>query len=354
MNTRIPVPARAAAGLLVAAMTALSHAQQIYFADVFNPTFDDGFIKRVNADGSGLVTVHPIGGGLRGLAIHDDKMYWCDVNNFVIRRANLDGSGQEDVITSGLVFPAVIKTEPVGGHFYWGDQVSEEIWRADLDGANAAPVISTAFHRGLAIDQPGGKIYWSTSITMFRGDIKRANLDGTGQQTVVTSLLPEFKPSAIALDIAGGKIYWTDYVVDVVQRANLDGTNIETLFSAGSNKNPGGITLDLAPGGGGKVYWGQDDDVAKHIASIRRMNLDGSNQQTVIDGADIGSVNELVLIADSCYPDCNGDGALTVADFGCFQTRFVAGDPYADCNGDGVRTVADFGCFQTRFVQGCP
>ena len=56
----------------------------------------------------------------------------------------------------------------------------------------------------------------------------------------------------------------------------------------------------------------------------------------------------------ACYPDCNNDGILTVADFGCFQTKFVVGDPYADCNGDGVRTVADFGCFQTKFVTGCP
>jgi hypothetical protein len=55
-----------------------------------------------------------------------------------------------------------------------------------------------------------------------------------------------------------------------------------------------------------------------------------------------------------CYPDCNTDDVLTVADFGCFQTKFVSGDPYADCNGDGHRTVADFGCFQTRFVAGCP
>ncbi len=58
--------------------------------------------------------------------------------------------------------------------------------------------------------------------------------------------------------------------------------------------------------------------------------------------------------ADLCYPDCNTDNQLTVADFGCFQTRFVAGDPYADCNGVGGLTVADFGCFQTRFVAGCP
>ena len=55
-----------------------------------------------------------------------------------------------------------------------------------------------------------------------------------------------------------------------------------------------------------------------------------------------------------CYPDCNADGALTVADFGCFQTEFVTGDPHADCNGDGLLTVADFGCFQTSFVSGCP
>ncbi len=57
---------------------------------------------------------------------------------------------------------------------------------------------------------------------------------------------------------------------------------------------------------------------------------------------------------DSCYPDCNNDGQLTVADFGCFQTRFVLGDPYADCNQSGTLTVADFGCFQTAFVAGCP
>ena len=59
-------------------------------------------------------------------------------------------------------------------------------------------------------------------------------------------------------------------------------------------------------------------------------------------------------VACPCYPDCNANGALTVADFGCFQTKFVAGDPYADCNTDGALTVADFGCFQTRFIAGCP
>lgn len=58
--------------------------------------------------------------------------------------------------------------------------------------------------------------------------------------------------------------------------------------------------------------------------------------------------------APACYADCSGDGALSVADFGCFQTRYVLADPWADCTGEGSLTVADFGCFQTRYVIGCP
>ncbi len=61
-----------------------------------------------------------------------------------------------------------------------------------------------------------------------------------------------------------------------------------------------------------------------------------------------------LTVQGCCYADCNLDGTLTVADFGCFQTKFVAGDPYADCNTSGSLTVADFGCFQTKFVVGCP
>ncbi len=55
-----------------------------------------------------------------------------------------------------------------------------------------------------------------------------------------------------------------------------------------------------------------------------------------------------------CYPDCNNDLSLTIADFGCFQAMFVSGSAYADCNGSGTLTIADFGCFQSAFVAGCP
>ncbi|MFM9994694.1 MAG: PEP-CTERM sorting domain-containing protein [Phycisphaerales bacterium] len=55
-----------------------------------------------------------------------------------------------------------------------------------------------------------------------------------------------------------------------------------------------------------------------------------------------------------CRADCTADGSLSVADFGCFQGRYVLGHMYADCNEDCALTVADFGCFQGRYVLGCP
>ncbi len=61
----------------------------------------------------------------------------------------------------------------------------------------------------------------------------------------------------------------------------------------------------------------------------------------------------LYSVGGGCYPDCNKSGSLTIADFTCFQARFVAGDPYADCNQSGTLTVADFTCFQAAFVAGC-
>jgi uncharacterized membrane protein len=62
----------------------------------------------------------------------------------------------------------------------------------------------------------------------------------------------------------------------------------------------------------------------------------------------------MVTFPDSCYADCNASGSLTIADFGCFQAKFAAGDMYADCNTSGTLTIADFGCFQSSFAAGCP
>jgi Animal haem peroxidase len=51
------------------------------------------------------------------------------------------------------------------------------------------------------------------------------------------------------------------------------------------------------------------------------------------------------------WPDFNLDNKLTIADFGAYQTGFVAGDMNCDFNKDGTLTIADFSAFQTAFVS---
>ena len=55
----------------------------------------------------------------------------------------------------------------------------------------------------------------------------------------------------------------------------------------------------------------------------------------------------------ACAADCDGDGALTIFDFLCYQNAFAAGEASADCDGDGSVTAADFACFQSAFLDGC-
>jgi probable HAF family extracellular repeat protein len=60
-----------------------------------------------------------------------------------------------------------------------------------------------------------------------------------------------------------------------------------------------------------------------------------------------------------CYANCDGSTAgpaLSIADFGCFLSRFDAGDTFANCDGSSlppVLNVNDFLCFLNRYSAGC-
>ncbi len=94
-----------------------------------------------------------------------------------------------------------------------------------------APTVGTA-----AADGPN-KVYWTDN----RADkIQFANLDGSGVEDLVTAGLTY--PHGLALDMARGKMYWTDHGTGKIQRANLDGTGVEDLI-AGLGYGLRGIAL---------------------------------------------------------------------------------------------------------------
>ncbi len=110
---------------------------------------------------------------------------------------------------------------------------------------------------------------------------------------------------------------------------------------------PAGMFSD-GPGGAGNVHTlTMDTSTPGPVAGALTIASDAPDEPARV----VTLIGEVTPV---CYPDCNASGSLTVADFTCFQARFVAGDPYADCNASGSLTIADFTCFQALFVAGCP
>ena len=112
------------------------------------------------------------------------------------------------------------------------------------------------------------KMYWT--IAGRWDSIQRADIDGTNVEYLVTTGLGE--PNDLTLDLAGGKMYWTDHGTDKIQRANLDGSNIEDLVS--TLDYPVGLALDVTEG---KMYW-----TDMNTDKIQRANLDGSNVEDLV------------------------------------------------------------------------
>ena len=128
-------------------------------------------------------------------------------------------------------------------------------------------------------DVAGGKLYWADAGA---NKIQRASLDGSNVEDLVTGL---GIPYGLDLDVAGGKMYWTDRQASRIQRSDLDGANVEDLITSGL-VFPGELVLDVQ---GGRMYW---TNPGSH--KIQRANLDGSQMEDLVTSG-LGSPTGLAL-----------------------------------------------------------
>ncbi len=127
-----------------------------------------------------------------------------------------------------------------------------------------------------------------------------------------------------------------------------------TLMFGGQNGGPFGVGLLGDTWEWNGQAWTQVQLPGPSARSFVKMAYDTARRRVVLFGGytAAGFVNDTWEFG--VYADCNADGARTIADFGCFQAMFTAGDLYADCNQSGTLTIADFGCFQSQFAAPCP
>ena len=268
-----------------------------------------GSVHSMNPDGTDLKTilnrgrVHPDGIAVDVAARH---IYWTEMNDpnandGVIKRADLGGGNLTTIVPKGGTFtPKQIQLDKKNGKLYWSDREGMRVMRANLDGSKVETLVDTSggdprpgpdarkWCVGIAVDAPGGKIYWTQKggDNAGEGRIFRANLEiPHGQRAanrndteVLFDGLPE--PIDLDLDLTHRMIYWADRGDpargNTVNRAPMDA-------AAGARKDPEivfdhlmegiGIALDVA---GGRLF------ASDFGGSVYSANLDGSNRKTLL------------------------------------------------------------------------
>jgi hypothetical protein len=123
------------------------------------------------------------------------------------------------------------------------------------------------------------------------GSIERADLDGRNRKTII----PEgatFTPKQLHLQRRSGKLYWSDREGMRVMRANLDGSQIETLVQTGSsaadrsNQENWCVGIAVDPDRG-HIYWTQKGGDDANRGRILRANLEIPEGQTAANRGDI-------------------------------------------------------------------
>ncbi|XP_006822699.1 LOW QUALITY PROTEIN: low-density lipoprotein receptor-related protein 6-like [Saccoglossus kowalevskii] len=207
-----------------------------------------------------------------------------------LRRISLDTPDYTDVVLQleDIQHAIAIDYDPVDGYIYWTDDEVRAIRRASMDGTGGEFIVTTEVEHpdGLAVDWVGRNLYWTDT---GNDRIEVARLNGTSRTILISEDLDE--PRAIALDPADGYMYWTDWgSKPKIERAALDGTDRTVLINS-SLGWPNGIALDFIER---KIYWGD----AK-TDKIEMANMDGTGRQVLV--VDLPHIFGFSLLGDYIY-----------------------------------------------------
>lgn len=188
-------------------------------------------IKRINSDGTGLVTLTAALNSPRTLVVEPNgKILFTESNGHSIKRMDANGTNIVTV-ASGLFHPNGITLQADGKILF--TDAGNTIKRIEANGTNMI-TLATFPHVDQVKVQPDGKILGAdySNATLYRMDA-----DGTNIVTLNNTMRP------YGLDVqADGKILVTDNIDHTLKRMDADGTNIETL-ATGLNF-PRGVVID--------------------------------------------------------------------------------------------------------------
>jgi hypothetical protein len=149
------------------------------------------------------------------------------------------------------------------------------------DGSDRMTIVTNChFPDGIVVDAKAGHIYWTNMgvPNLDDGSIERVDLDGGNRRVIVPQGVTH-TPKQIHLDKGSGKLHWCDREGMRVTRANLDGSQVETLVETGRGDKDRfdqtrwcvGITIDPKLG---NIYWTQKGPTKGGLGRLCRANID--------------------------------------------------------------------------------
>ncbi|XP_018608191.1 low-density lipoprotein receptor-related protein 5-like isoform X1 [Scleropages formosus] len=208
-----------------------------------------------------------------------------------LRRISLDLPDFTDIVlqVDDIRNAIAIDYDPVDGHVYWTDDEAKGIRRARIDGSEAQTLVTTEIDHpdGIAVDWVARNLYWTDTGP---DHIEVTRLNGTSRRILVSENLDE--PRAIALDPVRGYMYWTDWgAKPKIERACLDGSQRVVLINS-SLGWPNGLALDYEAG---KLYWGD-----ARTNKIEVININGTDRRTILDDK-LPHIFGFTLLGDYIY-----------------------------------------------------
>ncbi|XP_052220549.1 deleted in malignant brain tumors 1 protein-like isoform X2 [Dreissena polymorpha] len=159
-----------------------------------------------------------------------ERLYWTDVSKKMIRTATLDGLSSKTirVLPSNSVADG-IAVDSISQLIFYSDTGTDIIAVMTMDGSFQSVIINSDLDqpRAVVADPNAAKLYWTDWGRHPK--IETSSYDGSNRQAIINSNLQW--PNAIAVDTTGNIIYWADGGTGNIEKANLDGSNRQTIYS---------------------------------------------------------------------------------------------------------------------------
>ncbi|XP_048838951.1 low-density lipoprotein receptor-related protein 1 isoform X2 [Brienomyrus brachyistius] len=164
-------------------------------------------------------------------------IYFADSTKDVIGRQKIDGKEREDILTTGMQKVEGIAVDWVADNLYWTDHELQSISVARL--ANASQTAKTLiegsvrYPRAIVVDPLHGWMYWTSLHEDPEASnvekIERAWMDGTNRNMLFTSKRVT-RLIGLSLDIPQGLLYWVDAYHDRIEMLYLSNTTRKTVY----------------------------------------------------------------------------------------------------------------------------